>query len=74
MLSVQHLSKTYGAATVLADVSFTLNPGERIGLIGPNGSGKSTLLRCLIGQEQPDAGSIVTNAARIGYLAQALTR
>jgi ATP-binding cassette subfamily F protein 3 len=73
VLSVQHLSKSYGAATVLADVSFAVNPSERVGLIGPNGSGKSTLLRCLIGQEQPDAGTVVANGARLGYLAQVLS-
>lgn len=73
MLHVQNLQKSYGAATVLADITFVLNAGERVGLIGPNGSGKSTLLRCIVGEEQPDGGTTVltTVAGHIGYLPQA---
>ena len=72
MLQVQNLRKSYGAATVLADITFLVNDNERVGLIGPNGVGKSTILRCLVGQEQPDSGSIVLSppGATIGYLAQ----
>jgi ATP-binding cassette subfamily F protein 3 len=73
MLQVQNLRKSYGAATVLADVTFIVNDGERVGLIGPNGAGKSTILRCLVGQEQPDSGAINLSppGAVIGYLPQA---
>jgi ATP-binding cassette subfamily F protein 3 len=73
VLHVQHLRKAYGATTVLEDVSFVLNDGERIGLVGPNGAGKSTLLRCLTGDEQPHAGRIILSPsdARVGYLPQA---
>ena len=72
MLQIQRLRKDYGAATILSDITCIINDGEHVGLIGPNGAGKSTLLRCIIGQEQPDAG-VVTLApgATIGYLAQA---
>lgn len=72
MLHIQHLAKSYGAQTVLADITFVLNDGEHVGLIGPNGTGKSTLLRCLVGQELADAGSVVLSppGARIGYLPQ----
>jgi len=73
MLQVQHLRKSYGAVTVISDVSFILNEHQHVGLIGPNGVGKSTLLRCLIGAEQLDAGTIVKSppGLSIGYLAQA---
>jgi ATP-binding cassette subfamily F protein 3 len=72
VLHVQHLQKSYGATTVLEDIGFVLNDGERVGLIGPNGTGKSTLLRCVAGVELPDSGSIsLTHGQRIGYLPQA---
>lgn len=74
MLQVQQLQKTYGVVTVLAGVTFIINDGEHVGLIGPNGSGKSTIMRCVVGQEQPDAGNItrVPSNLTIGYLPQAL--
>ena len=73
MLQGQHLRKSYGAVTVISDVSFILNDNQHVGLIGPNGVGKSTLLRCLIGVEPLDAGMIVKSPPdlSIGYLAQA---
>jgi ATPase subunit of ABC transporter with duplicated ATPase domains len=72
MLQVQHLRKSYGITTVLSDVSFLVNDGEHVGLISPNGTGKSTLLRCMVGQEQPDAGtlSFAPPQLSIGYLPQ----
>jgi ATP-binding cassette subfamily F protein 3 len=72
VLHVQHLARSFGTTTVLADISFVLNDGEHVGLIGPNGTGKSTLVRCLVGQDQPDRGSIVLTpaGARFGYLPQ----
>ncbi len=74
MLQIQKLRKSYGIATVLADINCVINDGEHVGLIGPNGVGKSTLLRCIIGQEQPDSGTLTFSPPnlRIGYLAQAL--
>jgi ATP-binding cassette subfamily F protein 3 len=75
MLQVQHLRKSYGAVTVISDVSFILNDNQHVGLIGPNGAGKSTLLRCIIGAEQLDAGTVVKSppGLTIGYLAQAFS-
>src|SRR5262245_18219466 len=73
MLQGQHLRKSYGAVTVISDVSFILNDNQHVGLIGPNGVEKSTLLRCLTGAELLDAGTIVTSppGLSIGYLSSA---
>jgi ATPase subunit of ABC transporter with duplicated ATPase domains len=72
MLQVQNLRKSYGSATVLADISFVINDNEHVGLVSPNGAGKTTLLRCIIGQEAPDGGAIILSPPRqsIGYLPQ----
>ncbi|MEU7212007.1 TlrC/CarA/OleB/SrmB family ABC-F type ribosomal protection protein [Streptomyces sp. NPDC044989] len=72
-LTLSHVTKRYPGRTVLDQVSFSLKPGEKAGLIGDNGAGKSTLLRILAGRERPDSGeATVTAAGGIGYLPQAL--
>src|SRR5260221_10950077 len=58
LVDVQHLTKRYGRLTALNDVSFSVRPGEVLGLIGPNGSGKTTLFECLGGVLPLDAGSL----------------
>lgn len=72
MLSVHHITKTYGIHTVLQDITFSVSAGERVGLIGPNGCGKTTLLHILIGREQTDSGMVARTRPdlRIGYLPQ----
>ncbi|MCL4505872.1 MAG: ATP-binding cassette domain-containing protein [Chloroflexi bacterium] len=73
MLQVNRVSKYYGVQRVLDEVSFVINPGDRVGLIGPNGSGKTTLLRIITGLEAPDLGTVsVSPGAKLGYLAQGL--
>lgn len=59
LLQVQQLNKSYKNSNFeLNDISFTLNPGEVIGLIGKNGSGKSTLINTLVGNRFKDSGEI----------------
>jgi polar amino acid transport system ATP-binding protein len=58
MIRVEHLSKTYGDVTVLADVNAEIAKGEVISIIGPSGTGKSTFLRCLNLLERPSGGRI----------------
>ena len=58
VLRVRGLSKIYGTAPVVSDVSFDLHAGEVLTLLGPSGCGKSTTLRLIAGLEQPDAGEI----------------
>ena len=66
VLDVAGVSKRFGDLEVLSDVSFTVDKGETVCVLGPSGSGKSTLLRCINWLEQPDAGQIYLNGARVG--------
>ncbi len=71
MLIVRHLSKSYGAIIVLDDISFVINPNDRVGIVGPNGVGKTTLLSILVGQESIDSGSFsFAPSTEVGYLPQ----
>jgi ATP-binding cassette subfamily F protein 3 len=58
LLQLNGVSRSYGAQTVLRDVTFQINPGEKVGLIGTNGSGKTTLLKILANVQEPDEGVI----------------
>src|SRR6185295_8782445 len=55
---VEHLSKRFGSFWALRDASFSIRPGEILGLIGPNGSGKTTLFRCLAGLSPASDGAV----------------
>ncbi|TMD22276.1 MAG: ABC transporter ATP-binding protein [Chloroflexi bacterium] len=58
LLAVRDLSKRFGGVNALAGVTFTVEPGQVLGIIGPNGAGKTTLLNCISGLTRPDAGDI----------------
>lgn len=58
MIEVAGLTKLYGTLTAVQDLSFTVAPGEILGLVGPNGAGKTTTLRSLAGIIQPSAGTV----------------
>ena len=71
LISVQNVQKNFGAHEVLRDVTFSLQKGEKMGLVGVNGCGKTTLMRMITGELQPEAGMIhKSKDLRIGYLAQ----
>ena len=67
MVTLEHISKSFGKQQVLRDVSLAIGEGEIVGLLGPNGAGKSTLMKIVIGLWQADSGQ-VTAPRRIGYL------
>ncbi len=70
-LSVNKLSKFYGANQILKEISFDIKSGERVGLIGQNGCGKTTIFKILMGMEEYQSGEIsFRKGARMGYLNQ----
>lgn len=71
MLQAENLSISYQGHVIFEDATFTIQPGERCGLVGRNGSGKTTLFRLLTGQESPDRGTISKpKNAKLGALTQ----
>ena len=58
ILTVSSVSLAYGTDEILNDISFTVNEGERLGVIGANGAGKTTLFNILTGRLQPDRGNV----------------
>ena len=58
IVQARHVTKWYGPRRAVADVSFTMEPGEIVGLLGPNGSGKSTIFRIICGYLAPSSGSV----------------
>ncbi|MEK7689380.1 MAG: ATP-binding cassette domain-containing protein, partial [Bdellovibrionota bacterium] len=71
LIGVQKITKAFGATPLFRDLSFTLETGNRVGLIGPNGTGKSTLLKILAGLDSPDSGKIsIQRGMTVGYLEQ----
>ena len=82
MISVEGVTKRYGAVTAVDDLSFTVDRGEVVGFLGPNGAGKTTTMRMITGTLQPDEGAVLFDGApiaddlteakrRVGYLPEA---
>ena len=73
MISLDNLTVSYGGWTLFDNISFLINPKDRIGLVGRNGAGKTTLLRIITGEQQPTSGSVTLNGdCTIGYLPQTM--
>ena len=71
MISLSGVTKSYGQRTLLANASFQMNKGDKVGLVGPNGAGKTTLFRIISGDEGVDTGQIsVPSRSIIGYFSQ----
>ncbi len=71
LVTIEHLTKSYTERLLFDDTSFSINEGEKIGLIGVNGTGKSTLLKIVAGLEDADSGSVVRGRSLyIRYLSQ----
>ena len=65
MISLKHVSKSFGPLKAVNDASLEVKKGEIICLIGPSGSGKSTLLRCIAGLEDPEEGEVWIDGERL---------
>ena len=71
LLQVENLTKSFGVNSLFDDINFTINEGEKVGLIAKNGTGKSTLLSIIAGDDTPDDGKLIfKNDVTIGYLKQ----
>lgn len=58
LISLKNVKISFGSLSVLEDISFTIEPGERVSLVGPGGCGKSTILKIILGLLRPDAGAV----------------
>ena len=73
MISLDNLTVSYGGWTLFDNISFLINPKDRIGLVGKNGAGKTTLLKLIVGEQQPTSGTVTVNGeCTVGYLPQTM--
>ncbi len=71
MINLHSISKHHGQQILFLEASMSVFKGEKIGLVGPNGAGKSTIFRLIVGEEQPDGGSVaIDRGITIGYFSQ----
>ena len=68
IITASKLNKSFGIETVLEEVTFHVNAGDRIGIVGANGAGKSTLLRTIMGLEKPKSGTLEYNEEKLNGL------
>ncbi|HNC99432.1 MAG TPA: ATP-binding cassette domain-containing protein, partial [Myxococcota bacterium] len=67
MIVVSNVSKGFGGRILFEEVTTSFGPGKRFGLTGPNGAGKSTFMKILLGEIEPDSGTI-SRPDRLGYI------
>lgn len=73
MIKIQGLNKSYSTQVLFEDLNFSINRGEKVGLVGRNGHGKSTLFQIILGNVEPDSGTVsIPKGYKIGYLQQHL--
>ncbi len=68
IITVEHLSKSFGKLSAVYDLSFEVDRGEILGIIGPNGAGKTTLFNLITGEIKPDSGKILFNGTDITFI------
>ena len=74
VLSCNNLNKSFGIDTILENISFTVNEGDKVGVIGPNGEGKSTLFKIITKELSQDSGEVfIDKTSNLGYLSQNLS-
>ena len=71
MLNLTNITVSFGGRDLYKNISFQINPKDKIGIVGKNGAGKSTMLKLITGEQKPNSGTInTTNSLSIGYLPQ----
>ncbi len=70
-IRLKNISKSYERATIFREIHFKLTSGDKVGLVGRNGVGKTTLIKLILGEEEPDDGTVdITDGVTIGYFSQ----
>jgi len=73
MITIENLTKSFGAQVLFENIGFKLNHRERVGLVGRNGHGKTTLFRIIAGEDGADSGNVlIPKNYRLGYIRQHL--
>ena len=74
VLSCKDICKSYGIRDILKNITFSINEGDKVGVIGPNGEGKSTLFKILTKEFSQDSGEVfIDKTSNLGYLSQNLS-